>query len=512
MNKTIFYFLCIVCLVNALPGTVFSQNYWTQTAPYPFDAGAVVPSFIITVTKSGHYLAGTGDGAGIYRSTNQGQTWVQSNGTSWYSHCVSYAISEQGTIFAGMNRLVDAKDSSWILASTNGGVSFTKRSFPNIRIVRLYAGKQGRLFATTDKGIYRSTDDGMSWTKTSNGIPNAVVNDIVDHSSGIYAAVEGEGIFISADGGLNWKDADAGVYMQFTRDLAILPDESIACATQYGAFRTKDGKEWSIYFGNGTDQLPMQTVFGTGTSLYVGLNGSAGYVSNDDGRTWAQLLSGFKSTVVNAFAIDSTGKILAATNTGIFKQTPDQYGLLAMSTSLIEFPETNQGSTVKETVIVSNAGNAALTIKSIQTSGYESSEFRVATPIANKILQPNDTMHLHVIFEPKGSGKRQTDLQFTMENNFSSSDHIILEGLGNAASSVNDDSNEFTHVYAQGNTIIAELNGGKIVGAYSLMGESIEQYKRIQTHSFQWNNLIPGLYFILMENAGNITPYPIIIH
>ena len=105
MNKSILYFLCFVCFVPALPQHVYSQNFWTQTAPYPFDAGAVVPSFIITVTKEGHYLAGTGDGAGIYRSTNQGQSWVQSAGTSWYSHCVSYAISEKGTIFAGMSDL-----------------------------------------------------------------------------------------------------------------------------------------------------------------------------------------------------------------------------------------------------------------------------------------------------------------------------------------------------------------------------------------------------------------------
>lgn len=512
MNKSILYFLCFVCFVLALPQHVYSQNFWTQTAPYPFDAGAVVPSFIITVTKEGHYLAGTGDGAGIYRSTNQGQSWVQSAGTSWYSHCVSYAISEKGTIFAGMNRLVDAKDSSWVLASTNGGANFSKLSFPNIRIVRLYAGKQGRLFAATDKGVYRSTDEGSTWAKSSTGLPNTIVNDIIEHSSGIYAAIEGEGVYISLDGGINWKDADAGIYLQFTRDLAILPDGSLACATQYGAFRSKDGKDWSIYFGNGTDQLPMQTVFGSGSSLYVGLNGSAGYVSNDDGTTWAQLLTGFKSTVVNAFAIDSSGKVLTATNTGIFKQANDQFGLLALSTPSIEFPETNQGSKAKETCIVSNAGNAPLTIKSIATSGYESSEFSVSTTVMNKILKPNDTMHIQVVFEPKGNGKRQTDLQFALENNLSSSNHIVLEGIGNAASSIGDEQCASIDVQAKGRSIIAKADGAKILGAYSLMGESMEQQKQYMSSSVcQWNNLIPGLYIIVMQSNGNITTYPIII-
>ncbi|GDX64177.1 hypothetical protein LBMAG35_10150 [Chlorobiota bacterium] len=513
MNTFILHILSFLCFVHVLPHQAFAQNFWSQTASYPFDAGAVVPSFIITVTTAGHYLAGTGDGAGIYRSTNQGQTWVQSIGTSWYSHCLSYAISEQGTIFAAMNRLVDAKDSSWILASTNGGANFTKRIFPNVRIVRLHAGKEGRLFAATDKGIYRSTDDGMSWTKTSNGLPTTVVNDITEHSSGIYAAMEGEGLFISKDGGINWKDADAGVYMQFTRDLAILPDGSIACATQYGAFRSKDGKEWTLYFGNGSDQLPMQTVFGTGNSLYVGLNGSAGYVSNDDGRTWAQLLTGFKSTVVNAFALDSSGKVLTATNTGIFKQAPDQFGLLSLSTSLIEFSETNQGERSIQTVIVSNAGNAPLTIKSIATSGYEASEFRVSTPIMNKTLLPNDTMLLHVIFEPKGSGKRQTDLQFSLENNFSSSDHIVLEGMGIATSSLHDQSEYKPHVYAQGRSIIADMQVGTLIGGYSILGEALEQQsQRIDATMYQWNNLIPGMYVIFIQSNGNITPYPIIIH
>jgi len=491
---------------------LFTQQFWTQTASYPFDAGAVVPSFVITVTKAGHYLSGTGDGAGIYRSTNQGETWVQSAGTSWYSHCVSYAISEPGTIFAGMNRLVDAKDSSWILASTNGGANFTKRSFPNIRIVRLHAGKEGRLFAATDKGIYRSTDDGMTWNKSSNGLPNTVVNDITEHATGIYAAMEGEGIFVSNDGGVNWKDADAGIYLQFSRDLCILADGSIACATQYGAFRSKDGKEWTIYFGDGSTQLPMQTVFGTKDALYVGLNGSAGYVSKDDGKTWAQLLTGFKSTVVNSFAIDSAGKVLTATNTGIFKQAQDQFGLLAMSRLRIEFTETNQGSQSMETVIVSNAGNAPLTIKSVATSGYESSEFNVSMPLINRTLQPNDTVHVHIAFQPKGTGKRQTDLQFTLENNFSSSDHIVLEGLGAGTSSVGENDKQ-QRVRMNAHSIIADVHGAKLMGAYSLLGESIEKNQQlIEPNVYQWNELIPGLYVIMIQSNGNITPYPIIVY
>ncbi|MEY3312768.1 MAG: hypothetical protein RLZZ578_288, partial [Bacteroidota bacterium] len=247
--------------------------------------------------------------------------------------------------------------------------------------------------------------------------------------------------------------------------------------------------------------------------LYVGLNGSAGYVSNDDGRTWAQLLTGFKSTVVNAFALDSSGKVLTATNTGIFKQAPDQFGLLSLSTSLIEFSETNQGERSIQTVIVSNAGNAPLTIKSIATSGYEASEFRVSTPIMNKTLLPNDTMLLHVIFEPKGSGKRQTDLQFSLENNFSSSDHIVLEGMGIATSSLHDQSEYKPHVYAQGRSIIADMQVGTLIGGYSILGEALEQQsQRIDATMYQWNNLIPGMYVILIQSNGNITPYPIIIH
>jgi hypothetical protein len=215
---------------------------------------------------------------------------------------------------------------------------------------------------------------------------------------------------------------------------------------------------------------------------------------------------------VNSFAIDSAGKVLTATNTGIFKQAQDQFGLLAMSRLRIEFTETNQGSQSMETVIVSNAGNAPLTIKSVATSGYESSEFNVSMPLINRTLQPNDTVHVHIAFQPKGTGKRQTDLQFTLENNFSSSDHIVLEGLGAGTSSVGENDKQ-QRVRMNAQSIIADVHGAKLMGAYSLLGESIEKNQQlIEPNVYQWNELIPGLYVIMIQSNGNITPYPIIVY
>jgi len=201
--------LCEFGLSNSIHA---QEVYWSQTSKFPFDAGAVVPTNCILVAKNGAYLAGTSDGAGIYRSVDTGKTWTQSAGSSWYSHCLSFCITKTGKIIAVMNRTIGGIDSSWMLGSTDNGAKFEKLGYPNIRAGKIYASEEGPLYVASDLGIYKSTDDGATWFSSSKGLPKGVANAVQKHTTGLYAAIEGEGIFRSTDDGATWKDADAGVY------------------------------------------------------------------------------------------------------------------------------------------------------------------------------------------------------------------------------------------------------------------------------------------------------------
>ena len=66
---SVYSFFCFTLLFGfGLSDSIHAQEiYWSQTSKFPFDAGAVVPTNCILVAKDGAYLAGTSDGAGIYR-------------------------------------------------------------------------------------------------------------------------------------------------------------------------------------------------------------------------------------------------------------------------------------------------------------------------------------------------------------------------------------------------------------------------------------------------------------
>ncbi|MFA0965022.1 S-layer homology domain-containing protein [Roseivirga sp. BDSF3-8] len=127
-----------------------------------------ISSLAYDPTNPTHYYAATGvqydgrtrPGAGIWKSTDQGQTWTQMASTT-------------GTNF----RLISA-------------IAFTP---------------SGTLLATTNDGIYRSADQGLNWTKVQGG---DFLSDLeVDPNGIIYAGVQqnnNAGIYKSTDDGLSF--------------------------------------------------------------------------------------------------------------------------------------------------------------------------------------------------------------------------------------------------------------------------------------------------------------------
>jgi photosystem II stability/assembly factor-like uncharacterized protein len=505
-----FYRIAVFPLLALCIGTLcHAQNtYWSQTAPYPFDAGAQVPTPALIVTPDGYYLAGAGDGAGIYRSVDTGRTWTQSAGSSWYSHCNAYCIARSGRIIAAMHRNVDAKDSSWLLSSVNKGANFTKLAFPNIRVSRLYTAPDSTIYAASDNGVYRSQDDGKTWERISAGLPaNGKVNMVVQHKDKLYAAVENEGLFRSTDGGKSWKDAEAGVYFNYTRDLAIFPDGSLAAGTQYGLFRSQDGNEWETLLGNGSRIIPIQTIFGAPNGdLYTGMNGDGAYISRDNGRTWAQLLTGFKSFTVNAIALDSAGRLVCATNTGVFRSLPGSKGLLSVQTMRLDFGTIKTGRDTVINVLLSNAGDAPVTVSSAYTSSLDSTEFMPARPFTAFTLNPGDTTSFAIKFKPVSAGDKETDLRFMASGNFSSSNHIILTGKAEESVSSVQDKPLHNMQIEQNGDILMLRNLQGVASLYTVQGIQIAPAQS-NAEFAMWKNVASGAYFIMY--AGTI--YPVMI-
>jgi photosystem II stability/assembly factor-like uncharacterized protein len=118
------------------------------------------------------------------------------------------------------------------------------------------AAKNGTLYVGTDYGLYRSRDEGRTWTKLEQGMFNqnihAVAIDPADNEI-LYAATSG-GIFKSDDGGdhwTDWFDASSGLTNGEVNDLVIHPGDSekLFAATKGGLFYSEDaGESWELLF------------------------------------------------------------------------------------------------------------------------------------------------------------------------------------------------------------------------------------------------------------------------
>ena len=171
---------------------------------------------------------------------------------------------------------------------------------------------QGNVFAATNgNGVYRSSDDGNTWTQVANGLNNLRIQSLVSGFGFILAGTDGGGIFISYDQGEHWKQTNNGLSNlgigALLVDLkGIIYAGSLSDFGCTGVYRSLDtAKSWlQTGLQNGCIRSlaasPENTIFAAGD------NGI--YRSTDDGITWVSV-SNFGS---RSIAVNENGKIYAA--------------------------------------------------------------------------------------------------------------------------------------------------------------------------------------------------------
>lgn len=223
------------------------------------------PEIMYFCTGEGWFNADASRGAGVWKSTDGGDSWLQlpSTDTSIFYYCQDLVVHPStGDVYvttrdAGLMRSQDGGN-SWrsVLSVQNG--SLTDRA-ADIEI-----NGSGKIFVSfgmhnTDGIYYSETGDEGSWEKRVNGISNQIrrIELAVARSndSVVYALVEGndqriKGIFRSNDLGMQWKELNlpGGDYEMAKRqawyDLIIQVDpndENVVAIGGLNIWRTRDG-------------------------------------------------------------------------------------------------------------------------------------------------------------------------------------------------------------------------------------------------------------------------------
>jgi photosystem II stability/assembly factor-like uncharacterized protein len=211
--------------LNPVGATSAQETFWqAMSGPttYPVQALAISPDGVI--------FAGT-DGGGVFRSDDEGATWIPTNQGLTHPYVSSLATDSEGRIFAGTGSL--SAGGSGVFRSDDGGETWTAMNtgLRNPHIVRLALDRsRGILYAGTwhlpnnPGGVFRSRDGGRTWTRASRsddggetwtamntGLRNPhIVRLALDRSRGIlYAGTwhlpnNPGGVFRSRDGGRTW--------------------------------------------------------------------------------------------------------------------------------------------------------------------------------------------------------------------------------------------------------------------------------------------------------------------
>ena len=187
-----------------------------------------------------------------------------------------------------------------IMKSTNKGISWRPVNAGTDvgRMNRITWTTQG-FFAVTKGHIYRSTDNGESWSDLKLINKHNVITETPDHTALLLGT--SSGVMRSVDSGATWVSVGTDVIKTWIEDIAF-NSEGVGYAVSSKLYRTTDnGVTWDSLWDNGS-AVYRRIAFDAQGRIYLG-----GYKllrSEDEGKTWTELQFADISTPPEVMSID----------------------------------------------------------------------------------------------------------------------------------------------------------------------------------------------------------------
>lgn len=339
----------------------------------PLNIGGRITDIEMPANSNSTIYIGAASG-GIFKTTNTGASWVNvfSDAATLWIGDLAIDPSNPQAIWAGTGEANASSQSvrgDGIYKSTNGGETWQycglEESAYFGRIIvdhansnRVFAAVCGDLFTpTSHRGIYRTTDGGISWQQVLFVNDSTSAIDIVQHPTNpdiLYAAMwermrglnyrrsfgPGSGIWKSTDGGDNWTELTGGLPQGNgigRIGLAIAPSSP---SIVYAFYDMQD--EVAVYKTNNSGQLWTRVNDGAlqGMSSNFGwyfgqirvnptnpevayVQGVDLYYTGDGGNSWIQLAGYFNNDVIHVdhhamYIHPTSGRIMEGNDGGMY--------------------------------------------------------------------------------------------------------------------------------------------------------------------------------------------------
>ena len=285
-----------------------SSDVFLDTKKHPIIPDVGVEIITFGESESEVFMAGL---QGVYRTYDNGKTWIESNTGFVGSEVVDLVTSLDGTMYATTYNL-------GIFKSTDGGKNWVFASFG----IKNWYGMQlathpedaDTLFTTTNGGVYKSTNAGESWELIGGSdlcddedaggnchyhgivVEKEAPFKVLVGSGGDQYAKEGVGLTGSEDNGESWRNSDDG----FVRDVHV-------------SKLVIDPNNNNVFYATTQGETEYTDKVGDGAGVFK---------STDRGNNWTQINNGLNSLETNVLAVDPNDSdvlYLGTDDDGIYK-------------------------------------------------------------------------------------------------------------------------------------------------------------------------------------------------
>lgn len=189
----------------------------------------------------------------LFRSDNRGNNWTavspiltnanNPSGSISFGTLTSISVSPKN-----QNYIYVGTDDGNIWSTTDRGANWENVSngIPNRWITsvaadpnyptRVYCTVSGFRFGESSAQVFRSDNNGQTWTAIGEGLPDIPVNDIIvdlEQRDRLFIATD-VGVYVSINNGDSWAILGSGLPRVPVTDLDYLPEEGILSAATYG--------------------------------------------------------------------------------------------------------------------------------------------------------------------------------------------------------------------------------------------------------------------------------------
>ena len=366
-------------------------------------AERTVPQTFALAASDSDLYAGVNltDGIGrVYRSSDVGATWNdESDGMNFGK---TFALVGVPT---GSNHVIVAGTDRGIFRSTNNGATWDSANQglaePSVTCLTVVGQL---LLAGTHIGISRSSDYGSTWETVPSSLSGHEVSSFAVCGTDIFAGTWDEGIFRSGDGGTTWSGVSDGLPGSCVTALTTAGNNILSGFVDGSIFRSTDqGGSWNLVCPGEKSADGSGWVRTCGNAVFAGGAGNL-YELSHDGKDWIPILEGSRVLSVNdsAIYVTSDSGVSVSLNRGESWSTPQNtdfpwepwIGLASFGSNLVLATYPPSGLDTNAGIFVSRDNGttwSATVIKSrliLFVSSYENS---IYTSVAGTLESSEDT-------------------------------------------------------------------------------------------------------------------------